>query len=153
MVLEGRWWGHGRHHVPSQQKWHMTGFGWNGVILGSCNNEMNERTAPYNQKTTGVFLISQYTGIKELFLYMGLKVTSLGPAVINCAATLNHYSEHVTSSTVHTHTKIRKKQDTSHCFKCLTHADATTTDLKKQKCTPWSNREDLILFCLSANVL
>lgn len=65
------------HHVPSQQKWHMTGFGWNGVILGSHNNEMNERTAPYNQKTTGVFLISQHWD----FYTWGLKATSLGPAV------------------------------------------------------------------------
>ncbi len=27
-------------------------LGWNGVILGSRYNEMNERTAPYNQKKT-----------------------------------------------------------------------------------------------------
>lgn len=56
-------------------------LGWNGVILRgvggwSRNNEMNERTAPYNQKTRGGgSFLSASTGIRELVLYMGLKVT------------------------------------------------------------------------------
>lgn len=89
-------------------------LGWNGVILRgvggwSRNNEMNERTAPYNQKTRGgVFLISQYWDKRASFIH-GTKSDSLGPAVINCATTLYFYSEHVAGSTVHTYTKIRKK--------------------------------------------
>lgn len=48
-------------------------LGWNGVILGSRYNEMNERAAPYNQKKTGSIL-SAGARIRELFLCMGLKV-------------------------------------------------------------------------------
>lgn len=48
-------------------------LGWNGVILGSRYNEMNERTAPYNQKKTGSFL-SASARIGELILLMGLEV-------------------------------------------------------------------------------
>lgn len=53
-------------------------LGWNGVILkgsggGHVNNEMNERTAPYNQKSTWLFL-SAGTGIRELFVSRSQKV-------------------------------------------------------------------------------
>lgn len=48
-------------------------LGWNGVILGSRYNEMNERTAPYNQKKTRSFL-SASARIRGLILPMGLKV-------------------------------------------------------------------------------
>lgn len=50
-------------------------LGWNGVILkgsggGHINNEMNERTAPYNQKSAGPFLSAS----TELFVYRSQKV-------------------------------------------------------------------------------
>lgn len=99
----------------------------------------------------GVFLISQYWDKRASFIH-GTKSDSLGPAVINCATTLYFYSEHVAGSTVHTYTKIREKHQ-SLSFSVWNTRRPRRQIQKKQKCTPWSDREELSLFCLSANVL
>lgn len=59
MVLEGRWQWQGRAPCPIATEMAHDWLEWNEVtlkILGSRNNEMNERTAPYNPKMTGPFL-------------------------------------------------------------------------------------------------
>lgn len=47
-------------------------LGGMGSSWGSCNNEMNERTAPYNQRRV-CLILSASVKIRELFLYMKYK--------------------------------------------------------------------------------
>lgn len=71
MVLEGGWLWHDLHHVPSQLRWHMTGFGGMGSSWGHITMEWM-RGLLLTTKRRRLFLINHE--IREFILHMGSKV-------------------------------------------------------------------------------
>lgn len=120
MVLEGRWLWHGLHHVPSQQKWHMTGLGGMGSSWGVTLqwDEWEDRSLqPEEGGEVGSLLSTGTTTTSLQFWIQVIKVTVLAHST-NCVA-------EGSCSTLHADTKTCPGPDhtaksASHICKCPT---------------------------------
>lgn len=72
MVLEGRWLC-SRHHVPSQQKWHMTGLGGMGSSWDHVTMRWMRVNRSLQPKLDGVFSLEPVGRIRELLVNRRLK--------------------------------------------------------------------------------